>query len=124
MNPSLRNALGLAALLGILAFGFFSPAVRYGLIQIDDVQYTQETPQVASGLSAANVRWAFTTVHEAWYSPLLWISFMVDSSIFGPAPFGYHFTNVLLHAANAMLLFWLLFRLFHAPLAAFFAAAL
>ena len=124
MNPSLRNALGLAALLGILAFGFFSPAVRYGLIQIDDVQYTQETPQVASGLSAANVRWAFATVHESWYSPLLWISFMADSSIFGPAPFGYHFTNVLLHAANAMLLFWLLFRLFHAPLAAFFAAAL
>ena len=124
MNPSLRNALGLAALLGILAFGFFSPAIRYGLIQIDDVQYTQETPQVASGLSAANVRWAFATVHESWYSPLLWISFMVDSSIFGPAPFGYHFTNVLLHAANAMLLFWLLFRLFHAPLAAFFAAAL
>ena len=124
MNPSARNTLLLAALLGLITFALFSPALRHQYVDIDDVQYTVETPQVVGELSLANVRWAFTTVHESWYSPLLWISFMADSSIFGPAPFGYHFTNVLLHAANAMLLFWLLFRLFHAPLAAFFAAAL
>ena len=124
MNTSSRNTLWLAALLGLATFALFSPALRHQYVDIDDVQYTVETPQVVGGLSLANVRWAFTTVHESWYSPLLWISFMADSSIFGPAPFGYHFTNVLLHAANAMLLFWLLFRLFHAPLAAFFAAAL
>lgn len=124
MNTSSRNTLWLAALLGLATFALFSPALRHQYVDIDDVQYTVETTQVVGGLSLANVRWAFTTVHESWYSPLLWISFMADSSIFGPAPFGYHFTNVLLHAANAMLLFWLLFRLFHAPLAAFFAAAL
>ena len=124
MTPSARNTLLLAALLGLITFALFSPALRHQYIDIDDVQYTVETPQVVGGLSLANVRWAFTTVHESWYSPLLWISFMADSSLFGPVPFGYHFTNVLLHAANALLLFGIFVRLTRAPLAAFFAAAL
>lgn len=119
-----RNTFLLAALLGALTFALFFPALRYQYIDIDDVQYTVETPQVASGLSIANVRWAFTTVHESWYSPLLWISFMADSSLFGPVPFGYHLTNNLLHVANALLLFFVLIRLTRAPLASFFAAAL
>lgn len=118
-----RNPFLLAVLLGALVFALFFPALRHGFVDIDDVQYTIETPQVATGLSPANIRWAFATVHESWYSPLLWISFMADSSLFGPVPFGYHLTNNLLHVANALLLFWLLFRLTRAPLASFFAAA-
>lgn len=119
-----RGTLWLAAVLGLLTFALFSPALRYQYVNVDDVQYTVETPQVTQGLSTENVRWAFTTIHESWYSPLLWISLMADSSFFGPVASGYHFTNVLLHAANALLLFWILVRLTRAPLAAFFAAAL
>ena len=124
MNTSSRNACLLALLLGVLTFALFAPALRYDFVFIDDIQYTLETPQVATGLSLANIRWAFTTVHESWYSPLLWISFMADASLFGPGPFGYHLTNILLHAANALMLFWILVRLTRSPLAAFFAAAL
>lgn len=122
--PGFRANILAGVLMGLLTFALFAPALRHDFIGIDDVQYTIETPQVVSGLSLANVRWAFTTVHESWYSPLLWISFMADSSLFGTAPFGYIFTNTLLHAANALLLFWILLRLFHSPSAAFVAAAL
>lgn len=123
-SPSNRAALGLAVLLGLLTFALFAPALNDGFIDVDDVQYTIETPQVAGGLSPAHVRWAFTTVHESWYSPLLWISFMADSTLFGTGPSGYLFTNLLLHAVNALLLVWILWRLFRSPWAAFFAAAL
>ena len=119
-----RSAAGLALLLGLLSFALFAPALNYGFIDIDDVQYTIETPQVTEGLSPANIRWAFTTVHESWYSPLLWISFMADSTFFGTSPAAYRFTNLLLHALNAALLFWILRRLLPSPMAAFFAAAL
>lgn len=122
--PTHRVASGLAILLGLLTFALFAPAVRYGFTDVDDVLYTLETPPVAGGLSTVHVRWAFTTVHESWYSPLTWISLMADSSLFGPRPFGYHLTNVWLHAANAALLAWLLYRLLGHPLAAFLAAAL
>ena len=114
----------LALALGLATFAFYAPALRYQYVMADDVQYTVETPQVTSGLSLANIRWAFTTVHQSWYSPLLWISFMADSSLFGPAAFGYHLTNILLHTLNALLLFWILLRLTRTPLAAAFAAAL
>ena len=119
-----RSAAGLTLLLGLLSFALFAPSLRYGFIDIDDVQYTIETPQVTEGLSPANIRWAFSTVHESWYSPLLWISFMADSTFLGTTPSGYRITNLLLHALNAALLFWILLRLFRSPIAAFFAAAL
>src|SRR3989449_9774609 len=35
---------------------------------------------------------------------------MLDRELFGPKPAGFHFTNLLLHAANAALLFLLLRR--------------
>ena len=119
-----RNTLLLAALQGPLTFALFSPALHDQYMMVDDVQYTSECPQTTAGLSLANIQWAFTTVHESWYSPLLWISYMADSTLFGPRPAGYHFTNILLHALNAMLLFWILVRLVRSPLAAFIAAAL
>ena len=101
----LHRAALLALMTGLITFALFAPALKYGFMDIDDVQYTIETPQVTEGLSLTNIRWAFSTVHESWYSPLLWISFMADSTFLGTAPFGYRITNLLLHALNAALLF-------------------
>jgi Tfp pilus assembly protein PilF len=39
---------------------------------------------------------------------MTWLSYALDSQMFGLNPAGYHTTNVLLHAANAVLLFLLL----------------
>ena len=45
-----------------------------------------------------------------WY-PLTWISYMLDSQIYGMQPWGYHGTNVLLHAATSVILFLALRRM-------------
>ena len=37
--------------------------------------------------------------------PLVNVSYFVDHAIWGPAPFGYHVTSVLLHMLNVALLF-------------------
>jgi hypothetical protein len=103
-----RSALGLAVLLAILTLALFWPATGYDYVRLDDDQYVASNPHVLTGLTPANIRWAFTTVYEAWWLPLLWLSFMLDTELFGPEPFGYHLTNILLHAANAALLFWFL----------------
>ncbi len=89
----------------VLAFAVFAPSIRYQAIDIDDVQYTVQCPEVASGLLPRNIVWAFSSPHRTWYAPVLWISFMADSSFFGPRFPAYHFTNVLLHAANATFLY-------------------
>jgi tetratricopeptide (TPR) repeat protein len=82
----------------------------------------------------AHLRWMFTNFHLGVYQPLSWLSWAVDYKIWGLIPFGYHLTNLLLHASNAVLLYFLSIRLFrltsfptpHSPLpiglASFFTA--
>jgi len=60
------------------------------------------------------------------YNPLLWISYLLDSLFFGASPdspWGYHLANVFLHAASAVLLFFILRFSVRRPWVAFFAAA-
>ncbi|HOW97523.1 MAG TPA: tetratricopeptide repeat protein [Kiritimatiellia bacterium] len=114
----------LALLLALLTFALFRPAARYGYVKLDDDQYVASNLRVTTGLTADNVRWAFHTVYEDWWLPLLWMSFMADSEVYGPVPAGYHTTNILLHALNAGLLCWILFRLTGSRWRSFFCAAL
>jgi tetratricopeptide (TPR) repeat protein len=57
-----------------------------------------------------NVAWAFTTGHAANWHPLTWLSHMLDVSLFGVNPAPHHLVNVLIHLANVLLLFLLLYR--------------
>ncbi len=107
-----------------ITIALFWPATRYGFIRLDDYQYVHENDAVISGLTWDSIRWAFNTVHEQWWLPLLWISYMVDTDLFGLAPYGYHLTNVLLHGANVALLFWVLFRMTKSRWQSAFVAAL
>jgi tetratricopeptide (TPR) repeat protein len=112
--------LGLAALV-FLAFG---GALEFGFVRFDDHGYVYENPMVLAGLTKAGIRWAFTAAYQQWWLPLLWISYMANVELFGPGPFSFHLVNLLLHAANAGLLFWLLFRWTGAPWRSLAVAAL
>ncbi|HLY07795.1 MAG TPA: tetratricopeptide repeat protein, partial [Planctomycetota bacterium] len=48
------------------------------------------------------------TTHFGHYMPLTWMSLGLDYVLWGMRPLGYHLTNVVLHAANAVLCFFLL----------------
>ena len=102
-----RN-LAAAALLAALVFAAFGGALKCGFVLFDDNLYVTENAQVQGGLSAAGVRWAFTTGHSANWHPLTWLAHMADVELYGLAPAGHHATSLLLHAANAILLFLVL----------------
>jgi len=118
-----KTALVALILVG-LAASLFWPTLGYGYVKLDDDQYICLNPHVLTGLCFENIRWAFTTVYELTWWPFLWISYMVDTELFGTEPFGYHLTNILLHVANTTLLFWVLFRLTGSRWRSFFVAAL
>lgn len=59
-----------------------------------------------------------------FYRPLLIISFIVDYQLWGPNPFGFHLSNVLLHALNACMVYLLAFLLFKQRIFAFTAGLL
>ncbi len=101
-----RAAISLAIAAGVLVC--FLPALRNGFVGYDDPDYVTRNPQVIAGLSWRLVTWSFTTAHASNWHPLTWISHALDCSLFGLAPAGHHLTSLLLHAANAALLFlWL-----------------
>lgn len=89
-------------------FVLYSRVFHAGFLRYDDDRYVVENPYVRSGLHWNTVTWAFTTFEQANWHPLTWLSHALDSQLFGMNPFGHHFINLLLHAANVMLLFLLL----------------
>ena len=56
------------------------------------------------------VKWSFTSFHYANWDPLSWLSHALDIQFFGLDPGRHHETSLLLHAMNALLLFWLLLQ--------------
>src|SRR5512138_224970 len=60
------------------------------------------------GLSPSHLRWMFTTFHGGHWQPLSWMTLGLDYTLWGMNPLGYHLTNVLLHAVNALLVYRLI----------------
>jgi tetratricopeptide (TPR) repeat protein len=60
------------------------------------------------GFSADHLGWMFTTLHMGHYQPLTWLSLAISHGIGGLSAAHYHAGNVLLHAANAVLVLLLI----------------
>jgi len=102
---------GICAVLVILVLMVFGQTVRHGFLNFDDNQYVYENPSVTKGITLDNIGWAFTHVHAANWHPLTTMSHMLDCQFYGLWAGGHHLTNVLLHAAAAVLLFLMLLEM-------------
>ncbi len=100
----MRRAAASVLIVGAIV-AIFSQVASFAFIHLDDPPYVSENAHVLSGLSGPGVRWAFTTRTEANWHPLTWLSLQLDAELSGPGPKGFHLTNVVLHAAAALLLF-------------------
>ncbi len=98
----------LCLLLVAATLAFYNPIVHNHFIDFDDSPYILQNSPVQSGLTWSAVKWSFTTFHAGFWHPLTWLSHALDCQLFGLNPVGHHYTNLLLHAANAVLLFLLL----------------
>jgi protein O-mannosyl-transferase len=83
----------------------------YDFVHYDDQAYVIENSYVHSGLTSKSISWAFTTGHTGYWHPLTWLSLMLDYELFKLNPGGYHWTNVMFHIANTLLLFLVLNRI-------------
>ena len=118
----LRLLIGL--LLAFITLALYWPALDSEFVHYDDPSYVTENTHVRTGLSRENVRWAFTNIHDGNWIPLCWLSLMLDAQLFGLEARGFHLTNVLLHAANTLLLFAALWQMTGAVWKSAVAAAL
>jgi len=110
--------------LALVTLVLYLPVRRHGFVLYDDPDYITENRVVQSGLNAASVKWAFTTWHASNWHPVTWLSHELDCELFGLDAAAHHLINVLLHSANAVLLFALLLRLTATMWPSAFAAGL
>ena len=107
-----RNDRLIASVVCILLAGIvwiaFGQTLHHDFVNYDDGPYVYSNPRIINGLTPSNVQWAFTHVHAANWHPLTTISHMLDCQLYGLQPWGHHLTNILLHAAAVILLFFAL----------------
>jgi len=98
-------------LLMLATLAVYAPVRNYGFVDFDDNEYFFSNPHVAGGFTRVNIKWAFTTADTGNWHPLTWLSLMLDAQFFGSGAGAPHVTNVLLHAANSVLVFALFLHL-------------
>ncbi len=102
MTKFLETKHLIAALVAVLTFLVFLPALQNGFVRWDDHEYVYENPFIRS-LDAKLIKCAFLTFKVSNWHPLTWISHAIDYSLWGLNPLGHHLTNIFLHALNAFL---------------------
>ena len=105
-----RGAPGVVLLIVLAVFACFLPALVGRFVLWDDDMNFTDNPSYR-GLSASQLRWMFTTLYGGHYQPLSWVTLGLDYTLWGMNPTGYHLTNLVLHAANAVLVYRLIVAL-------------
>ena len=95
-------------LLAVITLALYNPVNRHPFVNYDDDRYVTENPHVRQGLTVDTIAWALTATEQANWHPLTWMSHALDVSLFRLNPAGHHFSSILIHIVNAILLFLLL----------------
>ena len=95
-----------AVLIALASFAAFVPALGNEFVNWDDYETLVENSRYR-GLGWPQLRWMFTTFHMGHFQPLSWLSFALDYLVWETNPVGYHLTNLILHALNAVVFFFL-----------------
>ncbi len=107
-TPLARRTAWAALALVALTVVAYAPAFRAGFIWDDD-SYVTDNHALDDGAGLARI-WLEPGAVPQYY-PLTFTSFWLERRVFGDRPAGYHVTNVLLHALNAVLVWRVLVAL-------------
>ncbi len=107
--------LAVCGLLLLAVAVVFGQTVSHDFVNFDDDDYVYDNPHIRGGLTVAGTVWALTAYRSSNWHPLTWLSHMLDYGLYRLKPGGHHLTNVLLHAAAAVVLFLALQRMTGTP---------
>ena len=110
-SSTLRLSLWAAAAIAALTILVYWPVHSHPFIGFDDDGYVTGNPRVKDGLTLKSIRWALTTNYFANWHPLTWLSHMTDVQLFGLNAGAHHMVNVAFHAANSLLLLFVLWKM-------------
>ena len=91
--------------IAVITVTAFAAACSFGLVNYDDYQY------VVDGAKNYGFCWAFSHVGDAMWTPLTYLSYWLDRTLFFESWGAYHAHNIFWHAINAVLLYEVLMSL-------------
>jgi len=97
-------------IVALVTVAAFLPALRGEFLFWDDDKNFLHN-QHYRGFGSTHLGWMWTTFLLGHYIPLTWMSLGLDYLLWGMNPVGYHLTNVLLHATNAVLVYGVAYRI-------------
>ena len=108
--PAPRWLLPSVLFLVAATVALYAPVNHHPFLNYDDDEYVTDNVHVKAGLTVDTAAWAFTTYDAANWHPLTWLSHAFDYQLFQLDPAGHHDVNLLLHALNVALLFWVMWQ--------------
>ena len=96
-----------AAILVLLVFVAYGPAMRAGYIWDDDLLLTDNPNLTLPG----GLQKIWFSGENVQYYPMVFTSFYIEKKLWGNDPAGYHAVNIFLHGLNAVLIGLILKRL-------------
>jgi len=124
MKRSSRFDLIVCLVLALASILVYGAVFSHQFVNIDDPVYVAHNPHVQAGLTPQSIKWAFTTTRAEFWHPLTWLSYMLDTQLFGIQPAGYLFTNLLLHIFNTIVVYLIFIRMTGTPWQSALVAAL
>jgi len=113
MTDAKKNLIYRLGLIVLVVLAVYGNTLNHGFVW-DDADVIVDNPQIRS---LANVPAFFVSEDRiesatGYYRPMTYVSFALDHAVWGLNPVGYNITNLVLHCAVAMLLFFLISALF------------
>ncbi len=110
-----RSALLMPVIILAVSLGVYFNTLYNGFVY-DDMLQVLQNPWIRDikflpDIFSKNV-WGFQRAVSNYYRPLMHTIYMIDYHIFGLRPWGFHLVNVLFHAANSILVFFITSKLF------------
>jgi Tfp pilus assembly protein PilF len=100
-----KSKLIVVLILIIATIAIYWPVQNYEFVDYDDILYISGNYIVKAGFTYNNLINAFTDTSTSNWHPLTMLSHMLDWRIFGNNAGGHHWTNVIIHIINTLLLF-------------------
>ena len=106
-----RRFLSLALLLIAAVLVLYHQVHNFQFLEdYDDGAYVTNNFHIKYGIDGEMVKWAFTAYYSQNWHPVTWLSHAMDCQLYYLNSGKHHETSAVLHALNAFLLFWLLWK--------------
>jgi hypothetical protein len=108
---NVRYELWVSLLLVLATLVAYWQVLDHSFITYDDDLYVTNNSYVLQGLNLISIKWAFSLNDAFYWHPLTWLSHMLDVELYGLNSGMHHSTNLIFHALNSILLFFVFNRM-------------